>query len=138
MSQEVAPQFSARNDDEIFCYMSMFSQCCILVVRGTYIGLRRSSHRCHKPSFYSVLRRRVSQSWVLSNSTITRHNSNTWIEDSRSSTMSPECLWTTRGLAPAGSAGAKMYESSSLVYLRGLFRCEGAKRGSRTSSNAHG
>ena len=40
--------------------------------------------------------------------TITRHNLYTWVEDSRSSTMSPECLWTTKGLAPAGSAGANM------------------------------
>ena len=115
----------------------MSSQSCILVVGGTYIGSMRSSHKCHRPSSYSVLRRRVSQSWVLSDTMITRNNSNTWIGDSRSSTMSPECLWTTRGLAPAGSAGAKMYESSSLVYLRGLFRCEEVKRGSRTSSNVH-
>jgi hypothetical protein len=41
-------------------------------------------------------------------STITRYNSYTWMEDSRSSTMSPEFLWTTRGRAPAGSAGANM------------------------------
>src|SRR6266849_9308663 len=108
MSQEVAPQFSTRNNDKILCCMSMSSQSCILVVGGTYIGSTRSSHKCHKPSSYSVLRKRVSQSWVLSDSTITSHNSNTKIEVSRSSTMSPECLWITRGLAPAGSAGAKM------------------------------
>lgn len=80
-----------------------------------------SNRRCHKQSSCSALPRRVSQSWVLSRKRYLY--AVFWaLRDLQSSAISPEFLWTTRGLALAGSAGTKMYESSSLVYLESLFR----------------
>jgi hypothetical protein len=108
MSQKVPFQRSTSYYDEVFCCRPMFSPGRGLEVGVAHIGSTRSSQKCHRSSFCSVLPRGVSQSWVLQQSIIPRHRSNACMKDLRSSMISPECLCTTRGLAPTDSAGEKI------------------------------